>query len=162
MISQLQTALEFLLNADFESNNSLMAVSANAINSKLKDDASIAQAINAAFLISLTGEGNADYTKSINLLAHMAKSADWGNVARFYQNGLKLIVDEVNLTCEIYPNFADNLFNLASRVNSGVNLEKNHNIEELFWSVFFPEGSGILANPEEHINRLREYRKVVI
>ena len=162
MISQLQTALEFLLNADFESNNSLMAVSANAINSKLKDDASIAQAINAAFLIALTGEGNADYTKSINLLAHMAKSADWGNVARFYQNGLKLIVDEVNLTCEIYPNFADNLFNLASRVNSGVNLEKNHNIEELYWSVFFPEGSGILTNPEEHIDRLREYRKVVI
>jgi hypothetical protein len=162
MISDLQTAIKFLLDADNGSYISLMALSTHAIKSKLVDDASIAQAINAAFLIALTGENNKDYTKCINLLGYMAKSKDWGHVARFYQSGLSLIFDEINHVCEYYPDFANNLSNLASIVNRGEKLEQTQNIEELYWSVFFPEGSGILTNPEEHVNQLREYRKVVI
>lgn len=162
MYSQFQKVLKFLLNRPEEHNKSLLNHLTQALYSKLEDTASINQALNAAFIIALIGEKTSDYAKAVDLLNKMSRSGDWKKIAKFYQNGLILIEDEIKDTIGNYPEFAHNLFNLANRIDNIDNLDKLDNSAEQYWSVFFPEGFDILTNPENRINELREKRKVEI
>lgn len=162
MYSQFQKVIKFLLNGSLELDSSLLIPLTQTLNSKLEDAESIYQALNAAFIIALIGKDTSDYAKSVDLLNQMSKSGDWRHIARFYQNGLNLIEDEIKGAIESYPEFAHNLFNLANQIDNIDNIETLDNASELYWSVFFPEGFGILTNPEVQVNKLRKKRKVEI
>lgn len=162
MFSQFQKALKYLLNGSVEPDISILKPITQTLYRKLEDDASIGEALNAAFLIALIGEQTPDYVKSVELLNQMSKTRKWKNIARFYQNGLRLIREEIQEAIENYPEFAANLSNLADQLGYTHNDDTSINIAEQYWSVFFPEGTGILTDIENRVDELRERRKITI
>jgi len=126
------------------------------------ENRNIPQALNTGFLITLAGPAHPDFTEAIRFLESMLESPEWGGVAQFYREGLRLVRGEIKGMCENDPHFADRLNTLADWVSNSRNLENLKSTAEKFWAVFFPEANGILEDMEESIKALRSKRKVTI
>ncbi|NIM97823.1 MAG: hypothetical protein GTO24_07010, partial [candidate division Zixibacteria bacterium] len=127
-----------------------------------KDDAGVVRALNIAFLIHLSGDGHPASADADRFLAHMAKSAQWADVARFYQEGSKLIHQEIEDVCQHDQQFADRLASLSEWLSNQQNRKDAQEAAEQIWSLLFPEANGILSNRQECVEALRSKRTITI
>lgn len=127
-----------------------------------KDDADVAQALNAAFLIKLSGATHSESERAERFLSHMAQSAQWADVARFYLEGLNLVHREIDHICNRAPSFADRLRTLSQWLSNLENVKNTQETTQEIWSLFFPEAYGILSNRQECIEALRSKRTTTI
>ena len=121
-----------------------------------------AQTLNGAFLIALAGSKHPLFEQAMDFLKQMLESPQWGEVARFFLNGIDLIHEEVDHICEKDHTFATRL-NALSQYLSNNDIRTNHREkEEQIWSVFFPEANNIWENKDQSIQDLRSKRMVTI
>jgi len=124
-------------------------------------DPQTAQALNTSFLICLVGDRHPDYARADKFLAQMKHSLRWSTTAAFYQSGIKRIQLEIDIACLQDDEFALRLKTLSDDVGRCENLSPEVPPDR-FWSVFFPEGSGILEDSTSSVNALRAKRCVSI
>ncbi|MBW2061399.1 MAG: hypothetical protein JRI95_07535 [Deltaproteobacteria bacterium] len=125
------------------------------------DQGGMAQALNAAFLITLSGPRHLEFEQAKRFLTRLADSPDWKDAARFYLNGINLIHAELSTLCQQDPDFSNRLKDLSAWLAE----KRKKNLSEAaekIWSVFFPEATGIQANKEECVEALRKKRTVTI
>jgi hypothetical protein len=126
------------------------------------DRESTARSLNAAFLLTLAGRTHPAAGRASEYLAQMAGSSKWGQVARFYLEGLKQVRKEIEARGGRDTDFAQNLKSLSEWVSTGENQEHRENTVEKIWSVFCPEATGIWGHEAERVEALREKRTVRI
>jgi len=120
------------------------------------------QNLNTAFLILLAGSTHPLFKSAKRFFKSLSESSEGADTALFYEKGLELVPREIENVCKHDPDFADRLNRLHEWVSDSRNLEDVNRAAEKFWSVFFPEGSGILENRQERIKALRSKRKVTV
>jgi hypothetical protein len=125
-------------------------------------DDNIPRALNSAFLVTLASRGHPGFQEAERFIESLAASAEWGETARFYLEGRKLIPREIEVRCLKEVRFTERLNALLEWVSDRKQLSDIKNTAEKFWSVFFPEASGILGNEEKSVRALRLKRKVVV
>jgi len=129
---------------------------------KCTDKAGIAQSLNAAFLIALADGKHPELRRAKRFLAHMKDSPEWGEIATFYLNGIRLVHEEIEGVCTNDRDFSHRLKTLSQWMSQNKNLSETQETIEKIWSVFFPEANDILTNKQERIKALREKRTVTI
>jgi hypothetical protein len=129
---------------------------------KRSHDPQTAQALNTAFLICLAGGRHPDYARADNFLYQMKRSPRWSTTAAFYRSGIKRIQQEIDNACQQDDDFALRLKTLSDEVDRCENLSPAGVLPDRFWSVFFPEGSGIFKDPASRVAALRTKRRVSI
>ncbi len=127
-----------------------------------EDDTGIVQALNAAFLINLSGDTLSGSERAERFLSHMAGSEQWADVAQFYLDGINRIHQEIEGICKRDPIFADRLKKLSDWLSNPESAKDEQRTAEEIWSVFFPEANGILTNKEKCIEALRSQRTVTV
>jgi hypothetical protein len=127
-----------------------------------QDAACITKALNAAFLISLAGAGHNAFYRATRLLERMTDSAQFKDLANFYLSAKRIIHREIEAAAQKHPSFKNRFFTLSERLADLKNIEDSQEASEMIWSVFFPEGAGILKGREERIRDLRAKRTVTI
>jgi hypothetical protein len=126
------------------------------------DEAGVALALNAAFLVKLSGATHPLSERAERFLAHMSNSDPWAPVAQFYIDGITLVHEEIKDICKKDAQFADRLESLSQWLSTQENRKNPKSFAEQVWSVFFPEANGILSNKQEGIKALRTRRIVTI
>ena len=161
-IKQFQNIVSNLLPPEDE--NAILGVidPAEQFDEDRTDNAGVAQALNAAFLISLSGSAHPAYKRAKRLLTFMADSSEWAGVARFYLGGIELVTGEIEGVFKHDSDFSERLEALSDWVSNKENRGNPQETVEKTWSVFFPEGEGIRTNEKERIKTLREKRAVTI
>ncbi|GJQ60350.1 MAG: hypothetical protein D8M57_10515 [Candidatus Scalindua sp. AMX11] len=119
--------------------------------------------INAAFLISLSGEGHSCYTRAKEYLEEMESDPLWTNLVTFYREGLSLLLEEFQGFCSISNNRAEKVERLEKTLREQKEpLSNSQTIQEDIWSIFHPEATDILSNKEFRTESLRNRRRVEI
>ena len=162
MIEQFESIIFALIQPKEEKGTFPILDPAAQLDEERTDNAGIAQALNAAFLITLAGSMHPAIERVKRLLARMVSSSEWADIAKFYTNGIKLVHQEIESACNQDLNFADRLKTLFEWVSNKENMDNTEETTERIWSVFFPEAKGIRANKQERIRALREKRTVTI
>ena len=129
-------------------------------NMEPRNDLEVYKKLNAAFLFALAGKNHPDTKRGRNFLMGMSESNEWKDIARFYLKGISLVTNEISLTCKKDKNFSKKLKELAEYLSNENNSADSTIMEELFWSVFFPEAAGIHTNTQKQIDILRRKRIV--
>lgn len=124
--------------------------------------ARVSQSLNAAFLITLSGDSHPDFSRAETYLNRMANSSEWTDVARFYMRGTSLVYDEIESVSRCDSDFAERLDSLSKWISKEAHVKDPQETTERIWRLFFPEASGILTDKEERINALRAKRTVNI
>jgi hypothetical protein len=117
--------------------------------------------INSAFIISLSGSMHTEYQQALKYLEDMKKNVDYGNLVKFYLNGLALIKKEISNKIDLDTDFKQNIKKL-NKYKTENNDFSNLETINTYWSVFFPEAAGIFQNKEERSKELRKLRTVKI
>jgi len=120
----------------------------------------LCQNVNAAFLILLAGELHPEFSKAQACLDKLATSPKWGNWARFYLNGVQLITSELEKCCQQDSDLKAKFQKIDTALAE--NPADEIALAETIWSVFFPEGVGILGQEDARIAALRKKRTVTI
>jgi len=162
MIEQFKSIVCALIQPNREKDTFSIFDPTDQLDEERTDSAGIAQALNAAFLITLAGSMHPALEQAERLLARMVNSSEWADVAMFYLNGTRLVHQEIQRACRQDPIFKDRVRTLFEWVSNKENLKNTGETVEKIWSVFFPEGTGIQANKQERIQALREKRTVTI
>jgi hypothetical protein len=162
MIEHFESIIFKLIQPKEEKDTFSILDPAEQLDEERTDNAGIAQALNAAFLITLAGSMHPASGRAKRLLARMADSSEWADLAKFYMNGIKLVHQEIKDICKQDPSFADLLKTLSEWLSDKENMNHTEEKIEKIWSVFFPEANGIRANKQERIEALREKRSVTI
>ncbi|MCP4254531.1 MAG: hypothetical protein GY775_14220 [Candidatus Scalindua sp.] len=119
--------------------------------------------VNAAFLISLSGDRHSRYTAAVEYLKEMENDPLWTNLVTFYREGLSLLLKE-------FRDFCSNSSKGVERVETFVSKLAQQNdplsfaqiIQEDIWKIFHPEATDILSNKEYQADALRSKRKIEI
>jgi hypothetical protein len=122
----------------------------------------VSQSLNAAFLITLSGESHSDFFRAETYLNRLANSSEWTDVARFYMRATSLIYNEIESVSRRDSDFAERLDSLFKWISNKAHVEDPQETTERIWRLFFPEASGILAHKKQQINALRAKRTVTI
>ena len=126
------------------------------------DEAGIAQALNAAFLIVVAGQNHPAASSALGFLTRMAESSEWRDAAEFYLNGIEKTHHEIKTACRLDLEFADRLKTVSIWLSNKENLTKSQEVAEYLWSVFFPEANSLRTHWHEHSEDLRKKRTVAI
>ena len=119
--------------------------------------------INAAFLISLSGDGHSRYTAAVEYLEEMENDPLWTNLVTFYREGISLLLKEFNDFCSKGNNGVALVEALVAKLAQQENsLSFSQTIQEDIWKLFHPEASDILSNKEHQTDILRSKRKIEI
>ncbi len=119
--------------------------------------------LNTAFLINLCGEDHSEFQEAQQILHRSTGIPEVSDTALFYQKGLSLIEHEIKDRTISDPEFAGRVSILEEYLSRKD--RENYSADEdreAFWSIFFPEGTGIFNEKEEREKRLREKRTVTI
>jgi len=162
MIEQFESIIFTLIQPKEEKGTFSILDPTGQLEEERTDNAGIARALNAAFLITLAGSMHPALERAERLLARMVDSSEWADTAKFYTNGIKVVHQEIETVCKQDPNFADRLKTLLAWVSNKENMNNTEETTEKIWSVFFPEANGIRSNKQERIKALREKRTVTI
>ena len=117
---------------------------------------SVPQNINAAFLIALSGEKHDRYSEAIEYLREMEADPVWAEVVSFYRKGLSVLPAEFN------ESNSDKIETASMKLRDHLQREERDEIQELIWSLFNPEATGIIQNKESRTEALRKKRTVKI
>jgi hypothetical protein len=131
-------------------------------NINSEDDPGIAQSLNSAFLMALSRGLHPKSESAEKYLTRMRESSQWGEVADFYLNGIDLMYEEINERYKRDKEFADRLKTLFHWLCKDTDRVRDEETRERVWSLFFPEGKGILAEREKMIKELRAKRTVSV
>jgi hypothetical protein len=126
------------------------------------DEAGIAQALNAAFLIVVAGQNHPAASSALGFLTRMAESPEWRDAAEFYLSGIEKTHHEIKTACRLDLEFADRLKTASTWLSNKENLTKSQEVTEHLWSVFFPEANSLRTHWNEHSEDLRKKRTVAI
>ena len=122
----------------------------------------VSQSLNAAFLITLSGDSHSDFFRAETYLNRMADSSEWTDVARFYMRATSLVYNEIESVSRCDSDFAERLDSLFKWISKKAHVKDPQETTERIWRLFFPEASGILTDKKERINALRAKRTVKI
>ena len=117
-----------------------------------------ARALTAAFLVRLAGAAHPLAAPAEGLLRRLASDPGWGTAAALFRDALDLVPDDVDRAAASDPAFAARLRELEAVLPA----EYSPAVQELLWSVFFPEGTGLRGRREERTADLRRRRLVRI
>lgn len=123
-----------------------------------QDADALCQNLNGAFLIILAGERHSQFSEAQSFLKKLTTSPEWGNFARFYLNGIKLITAELEKLCRQDPELKIKFRQVETALSK--HSADGIAIVEKIWSVLFPEGAGIRDQEDEQTDALREKRIV--
>lgn len=126
------------------------------------DPKKIANSLNSAFLILLAGEAHPLYQKANQFLHSYKNLSEWKDTAEFFMSGISLIKKEIELVTTKNKAFRLSLENLYQWCKESQKIYKRNETAERFWSVFFPEGVGIIGKEKSEIEDLRHKRVVKI
>jgi len=119
--------------------------------------------INAAFLISLSGDGHSRFTAAMEYLEEMENDPLWTNLVTFYREGLSLLLKEFRDFCSNSNNGIERVEELRAKLaQQKEHLSSSQTIQEGIWKLFHPEASGILSNEESQTDTLRSKRRIEI
>jgi hypothetical protein len=152
----------YLLRLVSKSGTSRLAKISDSESEKSSHDPQTAQALNSAFLICLAGDRHPDHARAENFLYQMKRSPRWATTAAFYHRGINRIQQEIDNVCRQDNDFALQLKKLGDEVDRSENLSPPGVLPDRFWSVFFPEGSGIIEDAASRVAALRAKRRVSI
>lgn len=125
-----------------------------------KDD--VPSQLNIAFLSALAEDNYKKPGKYTGFLSKMKGSEQYGAIADFYLKGIENIKEEISRTANENEYFKKRLSFLAEWIKEGNHHIDNNETIEHIWSVFFPEGCGVLSNKNQAIESLRNKRQVKI
>jgi hypothetical protein len=117
-----------------------------------------ARALTAAFLIRLAGPGHALARPAEDLLRKAAADPEWGTASTLFCDALEFVPEDVATAAAADASFAERLRKLEAALPAAYSPD----LQELVWSVFFPEGVGILGCERKKITELRQKRLVRI
>ncbi len=162
MKQKLQTIIKYIIDSG-KSGNSLVKINVpEQFCPDEKDNIAIARNLNAAFLISLSGESHPLYSKAIQYLKDFQSHPSWKKPIQFYKNGINLIHSEISHSCYDDERFEKDLTSLYSWIINPDNCKKQKETVEKIHQVFFPEGVSLCEETNKKIHLLREKRKVKI
>lgn len=117
--------------------------------------------LNTAFILALTGDLQAQ-----EYLEKQATNTELNHhlqtIANFYQLGLKEIFAEIESKRKQIPPIDLALTKLADLLSNSTESITPETLREYIWAVFFPEGVGILDNPQTKVKNLCQQRNVTI
>ena len=134
----------------------------NGNASDKSDRKDIARSLNASFLILLGGKSHPLFEKAVSFLSDFEKSSEWGEVIRFYTDGIEHIRTEIGSVANENPQFANSLDELLNWVRIPGNLKHREETLEKIWALFFPEAVGLRSDWAGEVDRLRKKRTVTI
>ncbi|NKB23761.1 MAG: hypothetical protein GKR87_05160 [Kiritimatiellae bacterium] len=146
---ELETILSKLFQTDEDQTPPLVFDVLTQFDEAATDRKSQAHSLNAAFLLALAG--NTD--RATHFLSSLAKSNE---SAKFYQDGIKKVREELKGVSAKDPDFSARLSALSELLENG-----KASCEEI-WAVFFPEAKDLQMNREEKIISLRAHRTVSV
>ncbi len=155
-MSVLTPILKFLTQSS-EANAPILPV---VLSDAGEDQDACLQNLNAAFLILLTGKSHPDFAAAQTYLDKMAASADLGDWAKFYQQGLALIADELEQGCQQDAALKTRFQQVETTLATSPTDEQA--IADTIWSVLFPEGTGIWGHETDCVAQLQAKRTVTI
>jgi hypothetical protein len=120
----------------------------------------ICRQLNAAFLVTLAGEGHPDFEAARACLRRVVPSAEWGDLARFFLDGAERIVEEVGQRLQQEPGFRAACEQATRLLEAGSADERA--ASEIIWSMLFPEGTGLRGHEERRLAQLRKRRTVTV
>ena len=119
--------------------------------------------INAAFLISLSGDDHSRYDTAMEYLEEMENDPLWTNLVSFYREGLGLLLEEFQDFCSNSNNGVERVERLRKKlIQQKGHISFSQTIHEDIWNIFHPEATDILSNKESREKSLRRKRKVEI
>ena len=119
--------------------------------------------VNAAFLISLSGDGHSRNTAAVEYLEEMENDPLWTNLVTFYREGLSLLLKEFRDFCSNNNNGVERVEAFVSKLAQQKDpLSFPQTIQEDIWKIFHPEATDILGNKEHQADNLRSKRKIEI
>ena len=90
--------------------------------------------INAAFLISLSGDGHSRYTAAMAYLEEMENDPLWTNLVTFYREGLSLLLKEFRNFCSNSNNGVERVERLRKKlIQQKDSLSFSQTIQEDIW-----------------------------
>jgi len=128
---------------------------------QLTDNSSLKKILDA-FIIKLSGKYSRQHKKAEKILHSYANHPQWSTIANFLINGLNQIEQEITSVTNNNVDFQIKLNSLFDWINNQEILSEGYVLAEKLWSVFFPEGTGIIDNKEERIKELRRRRTIRI
>jgi hypothetical protein len=128
---------------------------------QITDNSSLKKLLDA-FMIKLSGEHSRQHKKAEKILYSYTNHHQWSTVATFLINGLNHIEQEITSVINNNADFQRKLNSLFDWINTQGFLSEGYLLAEKLWPVFFPEGTGIIANKEERIKELRKRRTIRI
>ena len=118
--------------------------------------------MNMAFLSSLSQDNIGKPGRSTEFLLKMKESEQYDTIADFYLKGIDAIREEIAQTVDENLYFRNRLNSLAQWISADDrNIDENE-IKEHIWTLFFPEGCGILKKETRAIDSLRKKRQIKI
>ncbi len=121
----------------------------------------VANKLNSAFLICLSGAGNPLYHEAQHALNQQYNDERVNQLTAFYKKCLEHINKEITDKSEQDRDFLQTL-NTLNAYLSGPSVTKDEQFYNHVWSLFFPEAEGVFSNKEERVNQLRKARTVKI
>jgi len=127
----------------------------NLINT---DDRKFYEAINTAFLSSLSGKSDT----IDELYEHYKNSSEYELIVRFYRDGLQQIRQEWERENDTNSDLANKIADVSKWCTEHGQTMTISDLAEQVWKIFFPEAVGIYQNEQKAIDDLRNKRTVKI
>jgi len=162
MIKQFESIIYRLTRPEEEKNSFSILNIAEQFDERRQDNPGVARALNAVFLMALSGGAHPASESARGFLSRMAESAQWEDVTGFYLKGMAVVFEEIESVCSQDPDFSSSLKTLSERLSHKADKMDQEEMAENIWSVFFPEASDILSNREKRVKTLRAKRTVTI
>jgi len=124
------------------------------------DDNETYKNINLAFLIALSDHDLNKKAKTF--LKNYQGKEPFRELCQFYLDGLNQIISEIETCLEENEDFVNNINTLYAKIDKVSSPDHLEKLQEDIWSVFFPEGTGIIGNEPGEIRKLRTKRTVDI
>ncbi|MCP4269056.1 MAG: hypothetical protein GY777_26365 [Candidatus Brocadiaceae bacterium] len=119
--------------------------------------------INAAFLISLSGEDHSKFTTATEYLEEIENDPLWTNLVSFYREGLGLLLEEFQDFCSNNSDSIERVEKLRTKfAQQKESVLFSQTIQEDIWNIFHPEATDILSDKESKAKSLRSRRTVEI
>lgn len=127
-----------------------------------EDIPAVARNLNAAFLISLSGDFNPLYNEASRYLSRYESHPAWGRCVSFYKEGLQLIGTEISHVCSYDETFHEDLNHLYTWIQGPDSSKNMQETVDMIRTVFFPEGVSLCKNRNDRVNELRKKRNITV
>ena len=162
MYSLFETIIQSLA-ATVDLNQPNADLSHKAGSNGLNDNAiQIYRSLNTAFLLTLVGNRQFPQLKAKSFLMGMRAEPQFKDVTNFYLDGIERIKREVEEEYTKNKGFARRVSQLAAWCAENTHPSKNSGTAQQFWTLFFPEGTGIWSREDQRIEDLQRKRLVRI